>query len=289
MSRLFQLHVSGLNLLSKCGVAFENRYIKGMSEPRSVNLAVGSAVDRSVTHDLVAKKDTGSLLADDTILDIARDTINDEWSRGDVVVSEEDAEDGWTASKGDAVDAAVGMAAFHHKQAAPKINPTHVQRAWVLDIDGVNCQLAGTIDVQEGSKAIRDTKTSAKSPNKETADKSLQLTTYALAVRTLDGAIPETVNLDYIVRTPKRKDMKLVQLVSARTPEDLPHLARRIEAAVHVMESGLFTPAPVDAWWCTKKFCGYFNICPYAARPVSVGMAGLLNDFVEISKEKKIA
>jgi hypothetical protein len=85
-----------------------------------------------------------------------------------------------------------------------------------------------------------------------------------------------------VVRTPKRKEMKLVTLESKRTAEDLPHLARRIQSAVQVMESGLFTPAPVDAWWCSKRFCGYWNICPYAARPVSVGASGLLNDFIEM-------
>lgn len=269
MSR-FQLHVSGLNLLAKCGIAFEKRYIQGIPEPRSVSLVVGSAVDRSVSLDLTNKKDAGALLPEDAVRDIARDAMNEEWGRGDVVVSEEDVDDGWKGSQGDAVDAAVDMAAFHHEYAAPLITPSHVQRAWVLDIDGIDVQLAGTIDVQESLTRIRDTKTSAKSPGKDTADKSLQLTTYALAVRTLDGKIPDSVQLDYVVRTPKRQDLKLVQLQSKRTDADLPHLVRRIQAAADVMKSGVFTPAPVDAWWCTKKFCGYWQTCPYAAHPVSI-------------------
>jgi RecB family exonuclease len=283
-----QLHVSGLNLLSKCGVAFENRVLKGLPEPRSVSLAVGSAVDRAVTLDLTSKQQTGSLLPDADVKDIARDAAVGEWERGDINLSEEDADEGWKGSKDEAIDAAVDMAAYHHVNAAPAIQPTHVQRAWVLDIAGMgDVQLAGTIDIQEGMKSIRDTKTSAKSPNKDTAEKSLQLTTYALAVRALDGRIPDTVNLDYVVRTPKRHDMKLVQLEARRTDDDLPHLIQRIQAAAATIQSGMFTPAPVDAWWCSRKFCGYWSICPYAARPASIGMTALLNDFVDINQQKE--
>lgn len=268
-----QLHVSGINLLSRCGIAFENRYLKEIKTPRSVSLAVGTAVDRSVTCDLTEKKDKGSLLCDSDVLDIARDAAVAEMDLGDVAVDGQDEEDGWRASKGDVVDAAVDMAGFHHREAAPDINPTHVQRAWVLDIAGMEMQLAGTIDVQEGFSSIRDTKTSGKSPAKDTADKSLQLTTYSLAVRQLDGRIPDKVVLDYVIRTPKRKDVKLVQLESKRIDADLSHLIARVQAAEAVIKSGVFSPAPPDAWWCSQKMCGYWNICPYAARPVSVRVA----------------
>jgi RecB family exonuclease len=265
-----QLHVSGLNLLSRCGIAYEFRYLRRLPELRSVSLAVGSAVDRSVTADLTKKKDSGKLLPADEVHDIARDALLEEWARGDIVVDEADAEDGWSGSKGDAVDASVDMAGFHHKAAAPAIEPTAVQRRWVLDINGMDLQLAGTIDIQEGLKAIRDTKTAAKSPVRDLADKSLQLTTYSLAVRQLDGRIPEAVQLDYVVRTPKRKDLKLVQLQSKRTDADMGHLVRRIEQAARVIESGMFSPAPPDAWYCSHKYCSFFEICPYAARPVTI-------------------
>lgn len=268
-----QLHVSGMNLLSRCGIAFENRYIKEIKTPRSVSLALGTAVDRAVTCDLTSKKDSGELLPDSDVLDIARDAAVSEMETGDVAVDGQDEDEGWTASKGAIVDAAVDMAGFHHREAAPDINPTHVQRAWVLDIAGLDMQLAGTIDVQEGSRSIRDTKTSGKSPAKDTADKSLQLTMYSLAVRQLDGKIPDKVALDYVVRTPKRKDVKLVQLESKRVDADLNHLIARVQAAEAVIKSGVFSPADPTAWWCSQRFCSYWNACPYAARPVSVRVA----------------
>jgi hypothetical protein len=267
----FQLHVSGLNMISKCGVQFERRYVNGEKIPPSVAIVIGTATDKSVTADLGHKIETGgALLADGDVQDIARDALKEEWRAG-VKVTEDDQEDG-IGSEGGAIDASVKLALLHHKQAAPDICPTHVQRQWTLDVEGLPIQLAGTIDIQEGMSAIRDTKTSGKSPAKDAADTSLQLTTYALAVRQHDGAVPGMVALDYLVRT---KVPKLVQIESQRSEKDFPHLLERVAQASRMIEAGLFMPAPIEAWWCSAKWCGYHDKCKYAAKPVSVGIRGL--------------
>jgi RecB family exonuclease len=276
MSDRFQLHVSGLNLLAKCGIQFEKRYLEGLRTPASVSMAVGTAVDQSVTTNLREKKHTGALLAEEQVKDIARDALAAEWDRG-VEAAGEDAEEGLDTSRDAAIDMSVDLASLHHQTVAPMIAPTHVQRSWTLDIDGLPLQLAGTIDIQEAN-AIRDTKTSAKSPLKTLADSSLQLTTYALAVNAHDGAIPDKVALDYLVRTPKRREKKFIQLTSSRTRTDFLPLLERVYQAHRTIESGIFTPAPPDAWWCSRKFCPYWNTCPYAVRPVSLLMNGTSNE-----------
>lgn len=267
----FQLHVSGLNLLSKCGISFERRYINNEHTPPSIAAATGTAVDRSVTHDLQQKIDVGELLPDEQVKAIARDTLVDEWARG-VEASEEDTDEGLEASRDKTIDRAVKLAAFHHEQLAPVLKPTHVQRMWTLDIDGLRVQLAGTIDIQEGLDYVDDTKTSAKSPLKTLADTSLQLTTYALAIKAHDGQPPKHVRLNYLVMTPKKGDLKLVQLESVRTNVDFQPLLERVAQAEKQIGAGIFTPAPMDAWWCSSKFCPFHKTCRFAARPVSVAM-----------------
>lgn len=262
----FQLHVSGLNMLSKCGIQFEFRYVRGVKRQPGVALAVGIAVDRTVTSDLQNKIETGQLLPAEQLKDIARDEIMTQWQYG-VELEEDYAAMGHQKAQAEAIDTSVALAALHHREAAPKIQPTHVQRPWVLDIAGLPIQLAGTIDVQEGLSAIRDTKTSKKSPAGDAADISLQLTTYCLAVKVHDGATPERVVLDYLVHT---KTPKLVQIESKRTDKDYPHLLERVYQAHRMIEAGLFMPAPLDAWWCSAKWCGYHAQCKYAARPVTV-------------------
>jgi RecB family exonuclease len=192
--------------------------------------------------------------------------LAEEWQKG-VALEEEYAELGEKKAEAVAVDTTIALAKLHHTEAAPKINPTHVERPWVLDVDGLGIQLAGTIDIQEGTKAIRDTKTSKKSPAADAAHTSLQLTTYALAVRQIDGKCPERVGLDYLVHT---KTPKLVQIEGTRSEADFPHLLERVYQASRIIEAGLFMPASFDGWWCAPKWCGFYGTCKYAARPVSV-------------------
>ncbi len=302
MAEKLQLHVSGLNTLARCGIAFERRYIRGERTPRSPRLVIGSAVDRTVSADLTQKMDSGALMPDGDVQDLAHDCLVKEWESDEVVVTGQDREEGMTGSKADAIDASVSLSTLYHKKLAPKVQPTHVQRPWVLDVDGMAMplQIAGTIDVQElvqiqefgtppesglnrrqyasalrgnGLVRIRDTKTSGKSPNAKTADESLQLTTYALATLQIDGVMPAEVVLDYLVRTPKKHKLSLVQLRSSRTVDHLSHLMHRIEAAANILKQGTFSPAPPDSWWCSEKWCDFWPTCPYAARPVSVPTA----------------
>lgn len=256
MSKL-QLHASGMEALSKCGIAYERRYILGEKSEPSASMLVGTAVDRSVRLNMTAKKETGVLLFVDDVKDAARDALVNEWQSG-VRLSEEDKEDG-TSSQAHAIDMSVNLAGLHHGKLAPAINPTHVARQWVLEVKGHDIQIAGEIDIQEGIEAIRDTKTSRKSPVKTLADESLQLSTYALAVRQLEGVLPKKVVLDYLVQTPARGDLKLVQLESRRDDEHLEPVLARIGQMEQVLRSGLFTPAPISSWWCAKKYCAYWK------------------------------
>lgn len=264
---MFQLHVSGLNMLAKCGEQFRRRYIEGEKRPPGVALLIGTATDRAAEQDLRSKMQTGVLLPEEAVRDIARDTLMAEWEKGEIALDPEEGELDAQLAKAKAIDTSVAMASLYHREAAPGINPTHVQRPWTLDVKGLGFQMVGTIDVQEGSKSIRDCKTAAKTPPADEAHNSLQLTTYAMAARVIDGTIPEKLILDVCV---KNKVPKLVQIESTRTAEDFSHLLARVEMAEKAMSTGTFTPAPLDAWWCAKKWCGYHSNCRYARKPVSV-------------------
>ena len=232
-------------------------------------MLVGTAVDASVRENLQTKLAEGTGVAVEQAKATARDTLVAEWEKG-VRVTEEDLDDAVT-DRDKSVDMSVNLAGFHHSVVAPQIQPTHVARRWVLDVEGTNLQIAGEIDIQTAT-SIRDTKTSGKSPQKGLADESLQLSVYALAVRQIDGFLPETVHLDFLVQTPKRGDTKFVPLDSIRTMESLDPVMARIETMDRIINSGMFTPAPIGSWWCSAKFCGYFSTCRYAARPVSVAV-----------------
>lgn len=131
-------------------------------------------------------------------------------------------------------------------------------------------------DGVEHHLVIRDTKTSGKSPTKSLmdgnknpgiADDSDQLTTYAMASLVLDGKLPDLMALDYLIYTPARHDTKYVVTKTTRSLDDVNVFLNRFANAVHAYKRGIFVPAKADWWGCSQKYCGYWDMCPYAKKP----------------------
>lgn len=264
-----QLHISAIDTLSKCGEMFRRRYIEKEIRPPGVSLITGTATHRSVQKNLTAKLETGVMLPEEAVCEIARDALNEEWDKG-VFLDDEEKSTGENAARGDAVDKAVRLSRLHRSSKAPSLTPTHVERQFVIELAGYPTDLAGCIDVQEGTACIRDTKTSKKSPSADTAEESDQLSMYAMAVRALDGRFPDRVALDYLVDL--KREQKVVTLESTRTADDCAPLLRRVEIAVEAIEKGVFVPARQSDWWCNKRYCGYHDSCRYVRRPTSISL-----------------
>lgn len=266
-----QLHFSNMDTLWACGERFRRRYLEMDSEPKGTYVAVGSGVDRAVTRNLenwIAYKE---LLPIEEVKEMARDAATFELTNNEIVLDEDERQIGMDKAFAEAVDKAVRLAALHAKEIAPKLKPTAVQRRWSLEIPGIPFDLVGTIDVQEGTDSIRDTKTSGKSPAAGIADMSEQLSIYALAIRTLDGVAPKTVALDYVIdnKVPVAKTF-----TSTRNDDDFRVVLARIENAAEVIEKGTFTPARPTDWQCSIKFCGFARTCRYFKKPKSVAVVG---------------
>lgn len=261
-TELRQLHVSGLNTLSRCGEQFRRRYIEGERIPPAVAMHVGTAVHKSVEANLKARMVGGSLERDQAA-EYAFAKLTSDWDRFGVTLDpEEDASP--ETIRGKALDKAVALSAHHYDKVAPTIEPTHVERRWTLAITGYDFELAGTIDIQEGSKRLRDTKTSGKTPSGNPAAKSIQLPMYVLAIKAHDGAEPESMHLDYLIDL--KRGPKLAQYESRPDERDTQVILDRVAAAHKAMEAGVFLPANPDDWWCSDKWCGYWRNCRYARR-----------------------
>lgn len=262
------LHVSQMNMLSRCGEQYYRRYVKGEVIPPAVAMVTGTGTHRGVEENLRNKIATkGTLLPVAQVQQIAVDAFKAEWDRG-VKLSEDEVSAGIDRVKGEAIDTVASLSALHHRELAPRIQPVHVERTFRLELPGYPLDLAGTMDIQE-PRTVRDTKTAAKSPPSDAADVSAQLTMYALAVKTLEGAAPEKVCLDNLVKT---KTPKVVVLESTRTDDDMRQFLQRVERSVEVIQKGAFTPADPSSWWCSKEWCGYHATCPFAAKRVQVAL-----------------
>lgn len=256
------MHVSALEM--KCPEAFRRRYIEREIIPPGVAMVVGTGTHRAIERNLANKVGSGNLLPVDQIKDIARDGVNQAWESG-IRLDDNELQRGIKIVKGEAVDKAVRLSVLHHSELAPVIEPTHVERSWSLELDGYPVNLVGTIDIQEGSASVRDTKTTGKTPAADCADKSLQLKAYSLAVKVIDGVPPQKAYLDYLIDTARPKSQSFE---TEPTAADFQALLARIENLTVSMEKGVFQPVEPTHWCCCPKWCGFALTCRYyVAKP----------------------
>lgn len=160
----------------------------------------------------------------------------------------------------------------------------------------IGTDLTGTIDIIEKFRkfqaetgigaadglGIRDTKTSGKPPAPGAAFTSEQLDVYSLASLIYEKKLPDAMTLDYLYQTPKKKQTKYRPMPTTRDMDDINVILFRFARAVHrwktAEKSGDFAPANPNDWWCSEKWCGYFDRCPAAKRPKLVQIGEVKND-----------
>lgn len=258
------LSVSQLGMLARCAKQWEFRYVKGIKVPPGVAGTIGKGTHRAIELDLGQKLAWGRLLETAEVKEIARDALVAEWDREPPIVHDKDPD------KGEATDLAVALATLHHTKRAPAIEPIALEQAFLIAVPGLAHDIVGVKDIETGGQII-DTKTSGKSPREDAIERSIQLPAYHLQA-TLAGHPEKTVVLDYLVKT-RIPDIRSLPPV-ALDASDHHRFLRRVELASKVVTSGIFQPADPDkSWWCSQKWCGYWEQCEFGSRKaVSVGL-----------------
>ena len=126
------------------------------------------------------------------------------------------------------------------------------------------------LDLRDDKHVIHDVKTAAKSPGKDDADKSQQLSVYAYASRALDvqqgiSAPDAGLQLTHLIVT-EAGNASVVQQRTTRTNSDIIRTLARMQQTYNGIKAGVFPPTDPSNWWCSKKWCGYWGECPYADR-----------------------
>ena len=152
------LSASQLEMFARCGLQWYHRYIEKDIDPPGVAMVQGKACHKGIEVNLGHKKETGQLLQEQEVAEVARDEVNRVWAEDGISLTDEEAALGEKAVRGEAVDNAVAFAIAHHRTLAPIITPLHLERRFDLELTGYPYDLVGYIDIQEPS-GIRDTKT----------------------------------------------------------------------------------------------------------------------------------
>ena len=261
------LSISRLNMLNRCPMQYQHRYVDGIVAPPGVALIVGKGTHRANASDLLNKMDSGSLLSGDEVKSIAADATTREWDSQEVALDDDEKAEGIEKVKGAAIDRSVLLATLYHEEVAPAIEPTGIEQKFTLPLPSGD-ELTGFIDVNTATK-IRDGKTSGKSPVAEAANQSLQLTGYIWAEWEASGRQTiKTGSLDYLVSL---KKPKAVILETTRTEQDFERLHARLDVAGQMIRAGLFPPCDPGQWCCSPKWCGYWGHCAFGAKGQKTG------------------
>ena len=252
-----------LSTLSKCGLQAQYRYVDGIKSPPGVALVLGTAVHKSAHADLSSKLETGALLPEKQIQELAGEALEKTWDEDEPHLDDDEKDLGLERVKGKTKDDAIDLAVLHHRKLAPTLNPIAVERKMRLVLDGNSFDLEGTIDVEEAD-TVRDLKTASKAPSADAAVGMPQLDMYVMMRDTIEKKKTRRVALDYLVKTTVPK----VVSVPAPAPTSFGPILRRIEMAARVFETGAFypvDPSGPSAWVCSPKWCGYWSTCPFGA------------------------
>jgi len=257
------IHASMLTMGAKCMEQVRWRYVEGERAPPGIALLVGSSVHAARELDLVRKRDTGAPLPEGDVVDAAATDFDRRLAEEERVIYD----DGENAGTGK--DQAVSLARLHSREVTPKLEPLHVERKLRVAIPGLEHEIEGTLDLQTHDRVIHDCKTAKKSPTSDELAGSIQLQLYSLLAESADGAKPAGIALDVLLKnkTPKSAMMSAGPVT---TYAPLMERIRRFELA---LASGNFMPAMPGSWWCSTKFCGYYDRCVFGARArVSISM-----------------
>ncbi|MHA1573255.1 MAG: RecB family exonuclease [Alphaproteobacteria bacterium] len=251
-----------LGMYERCPAQYEKRYIEGLRYPPGIALIRGKSVhvarDVSLRHKMNSEESL--LLPLEEIEALARDEVVAAFA--DEVVIDEDMTFG--QAKGDTIDAAVRLARLDYNEFHTTIDPLCVEEKITVEVPGLGRDILGILDVADTDHNVHDCKTSTKTPAKDAADKSEQLSTYALLHRTRWGSLPPKVCLDALVDL--KSGPKAALLESTRTMIELDALLERYYAVIQAIDKGVFPPCSQGSWVCSPRFCGYFAQCKYVRR-----------------------
>ena len=255
------LSASSIGLYSRCGEAWRRRYIEGDIVPPTAALARGKAFHAAAAANMTQKIDSKKDMTVADAQDIATDSAKSELEECEEPENE----------KSLVIDKVALMAAGHVTLQSPLIMPANVEKEFRIETN-LSRDFIGFIDCvgfkmedgqPTGDPIVIDWKTSQKSPNKNDAIESIQLTGYAATEMQERGLTEIGVRLDHLVLTPKGKSPKHKVLESTRDANDVTALAHRLVQINKAIDAEVYPPAAVGSWQCSPKWCGYWKDCPY--------------------------
>jgi len=253
---------TAMSMFQRCCAQFEFRYIRGIIRPPGIALLVGGGVHSGAETAMTSKITSGENLASGDVVDAAVAAFDDRLAAGGFLPDDEQRAVGEAVTVAKARDTTAAVSEFFAVVAQPEYTPAKVEHRFSIPVPGV-VDYIGVIDLVEASGRVTDWKTTGgRGPSQTDADYSHQLTGYALAQHRESGKAPE-IRLDVLMSGGKGGCTGRKVLTTHRTRADYVAFLRTVEAAWRSIQAGSFPPTNPENWWCSKRFCGWADLCPY--------------------------
>lgn len=249
-----------LSMVLRCGEQYYRRYLKGEILPPSGSLIRGRSCHKA--EEMNFRQKINSL--NDLAIEEIKDFFSDQWeeSKFEIAWTPEEL-NGESPKKAEAKykDSGISLITAYHTEIAPQTQPIDVEKKFVVKFKGGYPDLQGIIDRIDTNGIVIDLKFQAKSPTSDDIAKDIQMTAYDLGFRHTFGYKPAKLKKEYSIATKTAKT--IIQETLPRDDETLTRFLYRLEKAMEVVEKGVFQPAPIGAWWCDPRYCGYYQTCRF--------------------------
>jgi hypothetical protein len=251
---------SSLDLHSRCGEQYRRVKICGERIPPGIALIKGTSVHVAAETNFKSKIVTGSDMSEDKLCQIAVAAVDTRIQEEGISLTREEQTVGVAKVVGQLKDRSVGLTRLFAKEVAPTIRPASVEETVRVVIPESSHDLLGRLDLTSDQNEVVDFKTSGKTPNAATYERSDQFTFYDAAYEATRGRKAACVRVEGLIdlKTPKRVSIKI-----QRTPADRVVLVARMNAMLASLKAGIFLPAHPGHWVCSEKFCGFWSSCGY--------------------------
>jgi hypothetical protein len=265
---------SQLDMYTKCGEQYRRRYIEKHKIPPGIALIKGSSVHGAAALNYQQKVESKTDLPTKSIVECSVAAFENITKADGVLLSEEEESVGQAKVLGDAKDSTARMAGEFAEKIAPTRQPVAVEITQRIEIPESPYDLLGILD-QEYTEGLGDLKTGKKKLSQEDIDKSIQFSFYALTFKARHKKDPR-IFIDNV--TDGKSGASSNQMETSRNGADYKVLVNRINNMIGGLRAGIFTPAPVGAWWCSDRFCGYWKTCCYVSAERKAATATVEND-----------
>lgn len=243
MAILDHVSHSQINMFLRCPRQWLYRYVEGLKIPPSGPLIEGGCYHKALEANYKQKITSRA----DIPVSSCLDAFSDAW---DTRLAEEEFIDWEDKDPGDLKDEGISLVREYQHSTAPSIQPIKVEDTYVSEVAGV--KFVCIIDLEDILHVVIDHKTSKRVYLQNDVDRDLQASAAAFVLGR------PIIFYNHVAVKAKVPSIQLIK--TYRMQADIDWYVEMVAQIVVQMSSGVAPPRPTG-WWCSPRFCGYYERC----------------------------